>query len=116
MTKDKPDSPEWDAALWLDILTVAGTRYSNKFFSDREAWIFTHYTGDYAQARVEWSKGWVYRDTGAWANTGVLETTVPNSLRIGQSCADNWDAAVAVLSKYDLGRIYTSPLLEQMGL
>ena len=116
MTKDKPDSPEWDTALWLDILTVPGTRYSNKLFSDLEAWIFTHYTGDYAQARVEWSKGWAYRDTGAWTNVGVLEPTVPNSLRLGQSRADNWDAAVAVLSKYDPDRIYTSLLLEKMGL
>lgn len=56
MTKDKLDSPEWDMALWLDILTVPGTHYSNKFFSDLEAWIFTHYTGDYVQARVDWSK------------------------------------------------------------
>ena len=47
---------------------------------------------------------------------GVLETTVPNSLRLGQSRADNWDAAVAVLSKYDPDRIYISLLLEKMGL
>jgi FAD/FMN-containing dehydrogenase len=110
------DHPEWDTAIWLDILTVPGTRYSNAFFSDIEAWIFSHYTGNYAQARVEWSKGWAYRATGAWANREVLETTVPNSLRIGQSRADNWDAAAVVLSKYDPGRIYTSPLLEQVGL
>ena len=31
--------PEWDVAIWLDILTMPDTPDANKFYSEMEKWI-----------------------------------------------------------------------------
>jgi FAD/FMN-containing dehydrogenase len=112
--RPRPDQPEWDVAVWLDILTIPGTPYSNQFYREVESWIFSNYTGSYASARVEWSKGWGYTNSAAWADSTVIGTTVPNSLRAGQPAGDNFDTAVATLNAYDPHRVFSSPLLDAL--
>ncbi|MBL7498518.1 FAD-binding protein [Frankia sp. CNm7] len=113
--RPRPDHPEWDVAVWLDILTVPGTPHANQFYAEVEAWIFSNYSGSYASARVEWSKGWGYTSAAAWANPTAIGTTVPNSLRAGQPGGDTFDTAVATLNSFDPHRIFSSPLLDALA-
>ncbi|WP_007509447.1 MULTISPECIES: cholesterol oxidase substrate-binding domain-containing protein [Pseudofrankia] len=112
--RPRPDHPEWDVAVWLDILTVPGTPYANQFYREVEAWVFSNYSGSYASARVEWSKGWGYTNSAAWADGTAIGTTVPNSLRTGQPGGDNFDTAVATLNAFDPNRVFSSPLLDAL--
>lgn len=112
--RPRPDHPEWDTAVWFDILTIPGTQYSNDFYAEMESWIYSNYSS-YCMVRVEWSKGWGYTSSGAWTSSTSLSTTVPNSFRTGYTSSDNWDAAVAQLNAFDPARIFSSPLLDVLA-
>jgi FAD/FMN-containing dehydrogenase len=112
--KPRPDHPEWDVAVWLDILTVPGTPSSEQFYKETEAWVLGNYTGSYAALRAEWSKGWGYDGTSAWANPAVLGTVIPNSYRTGQAAGDTWDTAVATLNAYDPGHVFGNTFLDTL--
>lgn len=112
--RPRPDHPEWDVAVWFDILTVPGTPAANQFYRDIERWVFTNYSGSYAMVRPEWSKGWGYTDTAAWSDPTVLSSTIPDAYRAGQPAGDNWDTAHATLNQYDPYRIFSSPLLDSL--
>jgi FAD/FMN-containing dehydrogenase len=108
----RPDQPNWNVAVWFDILTMPGTPYSNQFYRGIEQWMFTNYTGRYATVRPEWSKGWAYTPTATWADPTMLTSTIPNALRIGQSVGDNWDSALAALNTYDPYRVFSNAFLD----
>jgi FAD/FMN-containing dehydrogenase len=110
--RPRPDHPEWDVAVWLDILTIPGTASSDRFYRDVETWIFANYSGTYAAARVEWSKGWAYTDSAAWADQTMLTSTIPGTLRAGQPAGDNWDTAVAALDAGDPRRVFSNAFLD----
>jgi FAD/FMN-containing dehydrogenase len=112
--RPRPDHPEWNVAVWFDILTVPGTPTANQFYREIEQWMLTNYSGTYATVRPEWSKGWGYTDTAAWSDATLLSTTIPNAYRAGQPTNDNWDTAKQLLNQYDPYRIFTSPLLDQL--
>ena len=109
--RPRPDHPEWDVAVWFDILTIPGTPYSNQFYREVEQWMLSNYSGSYATMRPEWSKGWGYTNTDAWADSTVIGTTIPNHYRAGQPSGDNWDTARATLNTLDPHHVYTSPLI-----
>jgi FAD/FMN-containing dehydrogenase len=109
-TRPDDNHPEWDTAIWLDILTMPDTPDANKFYHEMENWIFKNYTGDYAMARVEWSKGWGYTNDGTWSNKNVLNTLIPQSL----GGKDKWDAAIKILNRYDPNNIFSSPMLKKL--
>lgn len=109
--RPRPDHPEWDVAVWFDILTIPGTPYSNQFYREVEQWMLSNYSGSYATVRPEWSKGWGYTNSAAWADSTIIGTTVPNLYRAGQPSGDNWDTAHTTLNTLDPYQIYTSPLL-----
>jgi FAD/FMN-containing dehydrogenase len=111
--RPRPDHPEWDTAVWFDILTIPGTQYANEFYREVEQWMYSNYAS-YAAVRVEWSKGWGYSTTSAWADSTVIGTTVPNSLTTGQPAGDNYAAARTTLNTLDPHRIFTSPLLNAL--
>jgi FAD/FMN-containing dehydrogenase len=108
----RPDQPNWNVAVWFDILTMPGTPYSNQFYRGIEQWMFSNYTGSYAAVRPEWSKGWAYTPTATWADPTMLTSTIPNALRIGQSVGDNWDSALASLDTYDPHRVFSNAFLD----
>ena len=112
--RPRPDHPEWDVAVWFDILTVPGTPYSEQFYREVEQWMFANYSGSYATMRVEWSKGWGYSNSAAWGDATMVGTTVPNTLRAGQPVGDNFDTAKTTLNTLDPHRVYTSPLLDTL--
>jgi FAD/FMN-containing dehydrogenase len=110
--RPRPDQPNWNVAVWFDILTMPGTPHANDFYSNIEQWMFNNYTGSYAAVRPEWSKGWAYTSTAAWADPTMLTTTIPNALRAGQPAGDNWDSALAALDTYDPYRIFSNAFLD----
>ncbi|WP_037605308.1 cholesterol oxidase substrate-binding domain-containing protein [Streptacidiphilus rugosus] len=112
--RPRPDQPQWDTAVWMDLLTIPGTPQSQKFYRETEQWALSNYTGSYAAVRAEWSKGWAYSGSAAWADPTVLGSTIPASFRAGQPGTANWDTALAVLDRYDPGRIYSNSFLDTL--
>jgi FAD/FMN-containing dehydrogenase len=111
--RPRPDHPEWDTAVWLDILTLPGTPYSNDFYAEMESWIFSNYAS-YAAVRPEWSKGWGYTSAGAWKSGTVIDSTVPAAYRAGQPAGDTWDTAIATLQRLDPNGVFTNPFVTQL--
>lgn len=99
-----PDHPEWDTAVWLDVLTLPGTPYADAFYRELERFLLSTYDGTHARTRVEWSKGWAYTDQAAWSDADVLGTAVPESF------GGAWEEAAAVLERLDPHRVFRAPL------
>jgi FAD/FMN-containing dehydrogenase len=110
--RPRPDRPEWDTAVWLDILTLPGTPHLHRFLRDIERFLWRTFDGTRAGLRVEWSKGWAYTDDAAWADHEVITRHVPGSHRVGGG--HSWDVAVAVLDRHDPHRIFSSPFLDRL--
>ncbi|MDC9595641.1 cholesterol oxidase substrate-binding domain-containing protein [Xenorhabdus anantnagensis] len=108
------DHPEWDVAVWLDILTFPNTPYSIEFLRKFEQWLFQEFNGTYASARVEWSKGWAYGKTTAWEDTDVLTKKIPASFTDSLSADNNWALTISALQKYDPHHVFRSPLLNKL--
>lgn len=112
--RPRPDHPEWDCAVWLDILTFPRTPSAAQFYREMEQWCLANYSGDYASLRVEWSKGWGYTDEAAWSDAEMLDIAVPSSLSDGQPVGQRFADAQAILNDLDPHRIYSSPLLNRL--
>lgn len=112
--RPRPDQPDWDCAVWLDLLTLPGTPDAAPFYREIEQWCLANYSGDYAALRVEWSKGWAYSDAAAWTDPAVIGTAVPESLSAGQPPGERFADACATLDRLDPHRIYSSPLLDTL--
>ncbi|MGW1747359.1 cholesterol oxidase substrate-binding domain-containing protein [Streptomyces sp. NPDC002092] len=101
--------PEWDTAVWLDVLTLPGTPYAEAFLRELEQFLLRTYDGEHALTRVEWSKGWAYTDEAAWSDEGVLGTTVPASL--GEA---SWGQAAGILDRLDPHRVFGNGFLDRL--
>ncbi|OTA19765.1 FAD-linked oxidase [Xenorhabdus beddingii] len=112
--RPRPDKPEWDVAVWIDILTFPGTKYATEFLHKFEQWLFKQFNGDYASARVEWSKGWAYSKNAAWEHEEVLTKIIPSSFNEGQPTTNNWASTVSLLNKYDPYHLFRTPLLDKL--
>jgi FAD/FMN-containing dehydrogenase len=108
--RPREDHPEWDVAVWFDVLTFPTAPGAAAFYRELEQFFFTNYTGAYATTRAEWSKGWAYTDEAAWADHTVLTSTVPDSYRQGPD--PSWDAALAALDAHDPHRVFSNPFLD----
>jgi FAD/FMN-containing dehydrogenase len=112
--RPRPDHPEWDTAVWIDVLTIFGTPDSIAFYREMEQWMLGNYTGSYAAVRPEWSKGWGYSPTAGWSDPTLLGTTYPNAFRSGQPANDNWDAARSTLNAHDPHRVFSNGFLDTL--
>jgi hypothetical protein len=101
-----------DTAVWFDILSLPTTPALHRFHRDIERFLFSGLDAARARVRVEWSTGWAYTDSAAWADPDVLTTAVPDSLRAAG--APGWDEAVAALDRLDPQRVYATPLLDAL--
>ena len=70
----REDHPDWDVAVWLDLLTIPGTEYSAEFYTEFEQWLYAEFSEDEAAVRVEWSKGWGYSEAGPWTSSAVMRS------------------------------------------
>ncbi|GGN80582.1 hypothetical protein GCM10011579_066240 [Streptomyces albiflavescens] len=110
--RPRADHPEWDTAVWLDVLTLPGTPDAEAFYRELEHFLLTTFDGEYALTRVEWSKGWAYTDQAAWSDPEVLGSAVPASFDDGEGAG--WDRAAAVLNRFDPHRVFDNALLKQL--
>jgi FAD/FMN-containing dehydrogenase len=101
--RPRADHPEWNVAVWLDVLTLPGTAHAERFYRELEQFIFATFAG----TRVEWSKGWAYTDEAAWSAPEVLHGRVPASF-------PDWDRAVATLNRYDPHRVFSTTFLDDL--
>ena len=101
--------PEWDTAVWLDVLTLPGTPYAEAFLRELEQFLLRTFDGEHALTRVEWSKGWAYTDEAAWSDEEVLGTTVPASL--GEAA---WGQAAGTLDRLDPHRVFGNGFLDRL--
>ncbi|QTL39432.1 cholesterol oxidase substrate-binding domain-containing protein [Xenorhabdus budapestensis] len=112
--RPRPDHPEWDVAIWLDVLTLPGAKYAADFYNRLEQWLFKEFDGSYASIRVEWSKGWAYSKNAAWDDEDILTKKIPASFTDGLPTDTNWYSAVNALKKFDPYGLFRSPLLEKL--
>jgi FAD/FMN-containing dehydrogenase len=112
--RPRPDHPEWDTAVWLDMGTLPVTPGFSQFYADIEAWIWSHYSGSYATVRPEWSKAWACTSTAPWTSSTVLGSTVPAAVSAGQASGDGWAAAVSILASYDPNSVFSNPFLDTL--
>ncbi|MEU4582562.1 cholesterol oxidase substrate-binding domain-containing protein [Kitasatospora aureofaciens] len=108
--RPRADRPEWDTAVWLDVLAFPGTPGLERFARDLEQWLLRTFDGTRAGMRVEWSKGWAYTADAAWSDQDLIGRVIPDSLRAGGG--PGWDEAVAVLDRYDPHRVFGNPFLD----
>ncbi|MEV6944741.1 cholesterol oxidase substrate-binding domain-containing protein [Streptomyces sp. NPDC051172] len=101
--------PEWDTAVWLDVLTLPGTPYAEAFLRELEQFLLRTFDGEHALTRVEWSKGWAYTDESAWSDEEVLGQTVPASL--GEAA---WGQAAGILDRLDPHRVFGNGFLDRL--
>lgn len=111
--KPCPDRPEWDCAVWFDILTLPGTPYSAEFYREIETWMTQRYQGD-SLIRPEWSKGWAYSWKKAWDNPDYIDVELPRVHAQGQSEALTISSVQKVLTQYDPYQLFTSPLINRI--
>ncbi|HEX3794646.1 MAG TPA: cholesterol oxidase substrate-binding domain-containing protein [Acidimicrobiales bacterium] len=109
--RPRPDHPEWDVAVWFDVLTMPGTPKASEAYRGIEQWLFTNFDGPTAMVRPEWSKGWAYSTTAAWSDPAMLSKSIPDALRAGQADGDDWDSALAALAAADPHRVFTNGFL-----
>ncbi|MFH9989925.1 cholesterol oxidase substrate-binding domain-containing protein [Streptomyces luteogriseus] len=103
------DHPEWDTAVWLDVLTLPGTPDAEAFLREIERFLLRTFDGGSALTRVEWSKGWAYTDAGVWSDEEVLGGVVPAA--VGPSA---WAEADAALDRLDPHRVYGNAFLDRL--
>ncbi|WP_035844894.1 cholesterol oxidase substrate-binding domain-containing protein [Kitasatospora azatica] len=108
----RPDHPEWDVAVWFDVLTLPNTPGLHRFGRDLEQFLFATFDGTRAAVRVEWSKGWAYTADATWADPDVLTRVIPGSHRAGGG--PGWDEAVATLTRLDPHAVFSNAFLDQL--
>lgn len=113
-TRRRPDRPDWDCAVWLDLLTLPFTPGLAPFYAQIEQWLFATFESSRTTIRVEWSKGWAYSQSGAYQAGDVIDGRIPTSLSAGQPAGTRYADAAAMLNRLDPHRIYTSPLLDRL--
>lgn len=112
--RPRPDHPEWDTAVWLNVLGVPGTPGMFAFYREMEQWMRSHYSGDWATFRPEWSKGWAFSTELPYKDANVIENVLPNTYREGVPATENWDTARATFDSLDPHRIYSNTLIDQL--
>lgn len=112
--RPRPDRPEWDTAIWMNVVSVPGTAGQSAFFQEMEQWMADHYSGDYATFRSEWSKGWAFDAAGGYRDPRFLGEVVPAMYRTGLSADEGWDAARASFDRHDPHRVFTNGFLDRL--
>lgn len=101
--------PEWDTAVWLDVLTLPGTPHAEEFLRELEQFLLRSYDGTDALARVEWSKGWAYTEKAGWSDEEVLGSAIPGSF--GESV---WGQAAGTFDRLDPHRVFGNAFLDRL--
>ncbi|NCL76170.1 cholesterol oxidase substrate-binding domain-containing protein [Rhodococcus sp. YH1] len=112
--RPRPDRPDWDTAIWMNVVSIPGTPGQSAFFREMEQWMVDHYSGDYATFRSEWSKGWAFDEQGGHRDSRFLGETIPAMYRTGLSADEGWDAARAAFDRHDPHRVFSNGFLDRL--
>ncbi|MFC9789413.1 cholesterol oxidase substrate-binding domain-containing protein [Rhodococcus sp. NPDC127528] len=112
--RPRPDHPEWDTAIWMNVVGVPGTPGQAAYFREMERFMRSNYSGDYATFRPEWAKGWAYTDEAGFTDGETIDTVIPETYRAGVPDGDDWDSARAALNAHDPYRVFSNPLLDRL--
>ncbi|MFE3292513.1 cholesterol oxidase substrate-binding domain-containing protein [Rhodococcus sp. NPDC059234] len=111
--RPRPDHPDWDTAIWLNVLGVPGTPGMFEFYREMEQWMRSHYTGSEYTFRPEWSKGWAF-GPNPYTDGGIISGALPQSYREGVPASDNWDTARDTYNELDPHHIYSNTFMDQL--
>lgn len=75
--RPRPDHPEWDTAIWLNVLGVPGTPGMFAFYREMEQWMRGHYNNNDATFRPEWSKGWAFGPDKPYTDAQIIDNDLP---------------------------------------
>ena len=103
----------WDICLMIEITTLPISDSLNEFYFLFEEWILYTFTGIFARARPEWSKGAAYTKDGPWTNQAVLRY-IRESFTTGRTSDDDWQWETETLEKYDSKNIFQSAMTQQL--
>jgi len=112
--RPRPDHPEWDTAIWLNVLGIPGTPDMFQFYREMEQWMMANYAGSYAAFRPEWSKGWAFTAAKPYTDTNVISSFLPSAYRAGVPTNDNWDSARAAFNAMDPARVFSNTFIDQL--
>ncbi|MFF0814676.1 cholesterol oxidase substrate-binding domain-containing protein [Rhodococcus sp. NPDC003318] len=112
--RPRPDHPDWDTAIWLNVLGVPGTPGMFAFYREMEQWMRSHYTGADYTFRPEWSKGWAFGPDQPYTDGAIITGALPQSYRVGLPSNDNWDTAVATFNEFDPHKVYSNTFMDQL--
>ncbi|WP_307874017.1 MULTISPECIES: cholesterol oxidase substrate-binding domain-containing protein [unclassified Frankia] len=112
--RPRPDHPEWDTVVWVDIVSLPNSPYQDQFYGDLESWLKTNYSGSYATVRPEWSKRFGHTSAGPWTDPTMIGTTIPDIYRAGVPTSSNWDSARATLTALDPSGVFSSAFLDAL--
>lgn len=107
-------APQWDCVVHFEVQSIPGTRGANDFYTELETWIFDHYKGSYARARVAWPCGWGYTAEGPWKSRSILQAKLPASLVQGDSLPNGFYGGTNAYLDMDRARVFTSKLHLEM--
>ena len=112
-TSPRFDRPEWDTAIWPNILTLPGTRDSYEFYRRMEQWMHTTFDGTWATMRPEWSKTWALTPTASCADPVALDTTLPGLVSAGRAADEDFAWAHRRLDAHDPHRVFGNDFLNR---
>ncbi|RVW06608.1 cholesterol oxidase substrate-binding domain-containing protein [Rhodococcus spongiicola] len=111
--RPRPDRPDWDVAIWLNVLGVPGTPGMFEFYQEMEQWMRQHYNDDNATFRPEWSKGWAF-GPDPYTDPDIIANKMPATYREGVPGSENWDTALARFNEIDPHRIFSNDFMDQL--
>lgn len=112
--RPRADRPDFDTAVWLDVLTLPGTPDADEFYAGFERFLREEFDGADAAIRPEWSKGWAYGADGAWTDPDFLHAAIPAGVQAGQAAPDGWAAALSTLDRLDPHGVYGNAFLDEL--
>ncbi|MGZ4555435.1 MAG: cholesterol oxidase substrate-binding domain-containing protein [Mycobacteriaceae bacterium] len=112
--RPRPDHPDWDTAIWLNVLCIPNTPGMWAFYREMEHWMTANFSGAYATFRPEWSKGWAFTAEGPYKDPDAISTAIPDRYRAGLPTGDNWDSALATYNTLDPARVFSNTFMDQI--
>lgn len=112
--RPRPDHPEWDTCIWMNVVTLPGTTGAADYFREMERWMAQNYSGDYATFRSEWAKGWGFTSEGGYRDQEWLGQTLPAAYTTGIPASGNWESARASLNAHDPHRVFANSFHDRM--
>ncbi|WP_420752009.1 cholesterol oxidase substrate-binding domain-containing protein [Rhodococcus sp. O3] len=112
--RPRPDHPEWDTAIWLNVLGVPGTPGMFAFYREMEQWMRQRFAGGDSTFRPEWSKGWAFGPERPYTDDSILTGALPDTYRQGVPAHENWDSARQVFNRLDPHRVFSNGFLDRL--